>query len=486
MQSTPPTPADGHLLNLSRQGNQEAFRQLVERYQTLVCSVAYSQCGSFALSEELAQEAFFAAWKSLGDIRDDSKFKAWLCAITRNIANTATKRERRHSQERDLRDEVATEPPATIASPDAQAISAEESQLVWRALEGMPETYREPLILFYREEQSVAHVAEALELSPDAVKQRLKRGRAMLQGELAGTIEQTLRNSKPSRAFAVAVMAGLSTTTSSTATAAGLTTLAKTVGTGLAKTGTGGLLGLTILPLLVQLPVVRWLYKTSYQEARTGQERQLLNQFYARHFVILCVFTTLAFSSIWWQKYLPIPDSGRGLVIPALLAPTLILIVISSRRLGKEIARLRDKEGTATPLRPLSWATSPTTARKNVYLLFVVSGLLVIAWPAALAIRAGDWQILAAIIALSLTISSVAFGLSLWLPKYEYQCFGICLPLIMLVGLEVTYWRSEVWTPGIEGMPWFMGVLVGMSTTCGILTTLAWKRVYGRPDGRER
>jgi RNA polymerase sigma factor (sigma-70 family) len=486
MQPTPPIPADGHLLDLSRQGNQEAFRQLVERYQTLVCSVAYSQCGSFALSEELAQEAFFAAWKSLADIRDDSKFSSWLCAITRNIANRATKRERRHSQAMDLRDEVAVDPPASTASPVAQAISAEESQLVWNALEGMPETYREPLILFYREEQSVAHVAEALELSPDTVKQRLKRGRKMLQGELAGTVERALRNSRPSGTFTVAVMAGLSGALASTATAAGLSTLAKTTSTGLAKTGTGGLLGLIILPLLVQLPVVRWLYKTSYQEARSERERQLLNQFYAIQFVILCVFTIAAFSSIWWGKYLPISDFARGMIPPSLLVPVMVLIVVHSRRLGKKIARLRDEEGTATPPRPLSVATSSTTARKNVYLLFVVSGLLVIAWPAILAIRASDWPILAGILALSFAISSAAFGLSLRLPKYEYQCFGICLPFIVLIGMGVTHWRQEMWIPGIEGVPWFLGNIVGMSTTCVILITLVWKKVYGRSDGRER
>src|SRR5690606_8865061 len=196
------------------------------------------------LSEELAQEAFFAAWKSLADIRDDSKFRSWLCAITRNIASRATKRERRHSQAMDLSGVQAAAPVASTASPVAEAISAEESQLVWNALEGMPQTYREPLILFYREDQSVAHVAEALELSPDAVKQRLKRGRQMLQDELAGTVERALRHSRPSGAFTVAVMAGLSAGLASTATAAGLSTLAKSSGTGLAKNSTGGLLGL--------------------------------------------------------------------------------------------------------------------------------------------------------------------------------------------------------------------------------------------------
>ena len=53
----------------------------------------------------------------------------------------------------------------------------------------IPENYREPLILFYREQQSVAEVAAALDVSPDAVKQRLSRGRQMLREQVASVVE---------------------------------------------------------------------------------------------------------------------------------------------------------------------------------------------------------------------------------------------------------------------------------------------------------
>ena len=69
----------------------------------------------------------------------------------------------------------ADEPAATTSSPLQSVLEEEELALVWRALERIPETYREPLVLFYREEQSVDRVAEALELSADAVRQRLSR-----------------------------------------------------------------------------------------------------------------------------------------------------------------------------------------------------------------------------------------------------------------------------------------------------------------------
>lgn len=97
------------------------------------------------------------------------------------------------------------------SSPDDQAATQEEETLVWQSLEAIPESYREPLVLFYRENQSIAEVATALDLTPDAVKQRLSRGRTMLREQVAHLVEGTLRRTRPGVTLTVAVMAGLST-----------------------------------------------------------------------------------------------------------------------------------------------------------------------------------------------------------------------------------------------------------------------------------
>src|SRR5262245_49175568 len=56
---------DAALVLAARRGSRDAFRALVERYQTLVCAVAYASTGSLSASEEIAQEAFVAAWRGL-------------------------------------------------------------------------------------------------------------------------------------------------------------------------------------------------------------------------------------------------------------------------------------------------------------------------------------------------------------------------------------------------------------------------------------
>ncbi len=68
MKSTNPidlcSATDAELIQLCGQGDQSAYGQIVERYQSLVCSVAYNRCGDLALSEDLAQEAFILGWQN--------------------------------------------------------------------------------------------------------------------------------------------------------------------------------------------------------------------------------------------------------------------------------------------------------------------------------------------------------------------------------------------------------------------------------------
>src|SRR3954451_19138577 len=200
--------SDSNLWQLVCRGSASAFEVLVRRYQSLVCSVAYSACGNLALSEDVAQETFWTAWRQRASLQQPDRLKAWLCGIARNLAKNARRKASRpveSAERQDVLGELSSDEPG----PAEEAVSREEESLVWQALERIPEVYREPLILFYREDRSVAEVAGALVLSEDAVKQRLSRGRGMLREQVAELVEGGLRRSQPGRRFTVAVMAGL-------------------------------------------------------------------------------------------------------------------------------------------------------------------------------------------------------------------------------------------------------------------------------------
>ena len=85
----------------------------------------------------------------------------------------------------------------------------EEAALLWKELERLPEAYRAPMILYYREEESVRSVADALDLTEDAVKQRLARGRRLLAEQLERVRRDLVRAAKPGEAFTQGVLAAL-------------------------------------------------------------------------------------------------------------------------------------------------------------------------------------------------------------------------------------------------------------------------------------
>src|SRR6266705_5442319 len=201
--------ADAELVSQSLAGNREAFERIVARYQSLICSLGYSATGSISRSEDLAQETFLTAWKQLHSLREPERLRSWLCGIARNLTNNAFRRQTREPLHRAESLETAHDAVSPESLPSEQAISREEETIVWSALEQIPDLYREPLILFYRENQSVELVARQLELSEDAVKQRLSRGRDLLRAQVATVVEGALRRSRPGRVFTLAVMAAL-------------------------------------------------------------------------------------------------------------------------------------------------------------------------------------------------------------------------------------------------------------------------------------
>jgi RNA polymerase sigma factor (sigma-70 family) len=227
-------PNDADLVAESLAGRRDAFRMIVERYQTLVCSLAYSATGNISQSEDVAQETFISAWKDLRLLREPGKLRSWLCGIVRNRARRQWRDEGREPVRNADTLENATDSASTDALPSEQAVSREEEAILWRSLEKIPENYREPLILFYREHRSIEQVAAALELSEDAVKQRLSRGRKLLQEEVQSFVESTLRRTAPGQVFSGAVLAALPMTVGATAiTGAGL----GAKGTAAAKSG---------------------------------------------------------------------------------------------------------------------------------------------------------------------------------------------------------------------------------------------------------
>lgn len=208
---------DAGLVASSLRGDRLAFGQIVERYQSMACAVAYSMVGELAASEDVAQDAFVAAWQSLASLKEPAKLRPWLAGVVRNMARSWL-RKRGHDPIHDAKPVAAIA--AVEESPEAIAARLEEEALLAKALAEVPEQFREPLVLYYREHQSISEVAATMDISEDAVKQRLARGRQALKVQVAEYVETALRRTGPKAAFTAGVLAAINSTAGKASAAA--------------------------------------------------------------------------------------------------------------------------------------------------------------------------------------------------------------------------------------------------------------------------
>jgi RNA polymerase sigma factor (sigma-70 family) len=313
--------SDSDLVARCLAGDRDAFSSIVSRYQTLVCSLAYSRIGNLGQSEDIAQETFITAWKHLRHLREPSKLRAWLCGIVRNRIHKNLRREGLEPAHDAETLEVAEESlPATEALPSEHAVKREEEAILWRSLERVPELYREPMILFYREHQSIETVAQSLDLSEDTVKQRLSRGRRLLHQEVLAFVETTLERTNPGKAFTIAVLGTISMLSTSAKAATVAAAAVKGGATVKGATALGlfnGILG----PLLGF--VGPWFqYRAFLAAAESEAKRRYIKSYYRRLFGIMAGFAVLLAGLIL---------VGQRLVSthPRLFAGALITLVVA-------------------------------------------------------------------------------------------------------------------------------------------------------------
>lgn len=324
------------LVKASRAGDTGAFGRIVAMYQRLVCSVAYSQTGDVQQSEDIAQETFVAAWQRLADLREPGSIAAWLCGIARNKSRTAFRRQQR--------DPLAGAAPLDLEhdSPlGVEPVSLNETDrlaLVWETLSGIPEEYREPLVLFYREGQSVREVALAMELSEDAVKQRLSRGRKMLKAEVARIVEETLEQTAPGPAFTSSVMAAIPLSMGPMGLAASITGGGAATGKAVSAVPIAAALGGFAGALVGATGGFFGMWK-GIQNSPTLRMRRVMLA--CAHVTYAFVWLFLGYEAmcgvLFWQE----PSrmflfAGAGWV---LYVPLLLILIVASNRWGMRVAR---------------------------------------------------------------------------------------------------------------------------------------------------
>jgi len=178
------------LVRRAKRGDDQAFEELVRRYDRNVFRIAQHITQNREDAEDVVQEAFLKAYGNLAKFQEQSKFYTWLVRIA---VNEALMKLRRRKPERtvSLDEEVKTEDdslPREVAdwspNPEQMYNQAQLRDILTRTIQGLPSGFRTVFVLRDVEGLSTEETAQALELSIPAVKSRLLRARLQLRERL--------------------------------------------------------------------------------------------------------------------------------------------------------------------------------------------------------------------------------------------------------------------------------------------------------------
>lgn len=193
------------LVRLAQSGNtiekNNAFNQLMQDFQGMAYSVAYSRLSDSQLAEDVTQEAFLTAYKRIHQLKDITAFPAWLKRIVMTHTDRINRRQHPVIEPIETQYELASSHP----SPEAMLEETELRDRVQIAISALPEKERDVTHDFYIKGESQREISEKLDIPLATVKKRLQYAREHLRGMIIGfneTIDRAIYgNPEPQKQY---------------------------------------------------------------------------------------------------------------------------------------------------------------------------------------------------------------------------------------------------------------------------------------------
>ncbi len=181
----------------AKDGNNDAYNELVKRNATKLYHVAYSFLHNKEDAEEVVQDTFVRGHKALQNFRGDSKFETWLYRIVSNlsrnrilwnnrrrIGSNLSLTELNNFADSDDNDFAEYEIPDNRMTPDGILEEKETEDKVLTHFEQLPDKLKEVMLLRHIEDLSHKDIAQFLNCKLGTVKSRISRGREILRGKM--------------------------------------------------------------------------------------------------------------------------------------------------------------------------------------------------------------------------------------------------------------------------------------------------------------
>ncbi len=185
--------SDNELVKQINNGNQQAFTELIQRYQHKVYNSTYRILGNHEDALDMAQESFIRVYKSIGKFKGNSSFSTWLFRITTNICRDELRKRQRNlktdsfSQAKDQKKTLKNL--EEIDNPEKITMSNELNATIQKKIDQLPSKQKTVFVLREFEGLSYKEIAEVLEISIGTVKSRLSRARIVMREDLYKIIE---------------------------------------------------------------------------------------------------------------------------------------------------------------------------------------------------------------------------------------------------------------------------------------------------------
>ncbi|WP_299245653.1 RNA polymerase sigma factor [uncultured Aquimarina sp.] len=171
--------SDQYYINQVLEGEVNAFSNLVERYQSLVYTIVFRMIRNKEEAEEIAQDTFIKAYKSLSEYRGEAKFSTWLYTIAYRKSLDVIKKNKRFIAT-ELIEEISEGEVGTVNDALSYLQDIERKQVILDSILKLPEEESAIITLYYFEEKSVKEIKEIVGLTEDNIKIKLYRSRKKL------------------------------------------------------------------------------------------------------------------------------------------------------------------------------------------------------------------------------------------------------------------------------------------------------------------
>ena len=194
------------LVRAAAGGDEAAFGELVRMYENKAYHLALRMCGNAEDANDVAQDAFLAAWKGLPSFRGDAGFSTWLYRLVSNAAIDHLRRTKHQRGNVSLDDEELNfDAPDTAPGPLESAVEKELQQTVQEGLAQLHDEHRTVLVMREVQALSYEEISHALGIDMGTVKSRISRARTALRkillksGNLSGYLPSNLTDKNERR-----------------------------------------------------------------------------------------------------------------------------------------------------------------------------------------------------------------------------------------------------------------------------------------------